>query len=275
MIEGGQPLRMLDRICERYPVVMHGVSLSIASTAHLDREYLARLKKLAERVNPVWISDHLCWTGVHGVNLHDLLPVPYTNEALDHVVDRVSRVQDILGRRLTLENVSSYVTFGQSEMTEWEFVSEVANRADCWLLFDVNNVYVSAFNHGFSADDFLNGVPRDRVVQFHVAGHSHEETHLIDTHDHPVCDEVWDFYRDAVANFQTGVDHDRARRQHSATRRARRRARPCAKHCARGTRHPKTCRRISRIGSTWGVWRASGLRRSKVAAAGHRLGRRQ
>jgi uncharacterized protein (UPF0276 family) len=121
--------------------------------------------------------------------------------ALDHVVDRVSRVQDILGRRLTLENVSSYVTFGQSEMTEWEFVSEVANRADCWLLFDVNNVYVSAFNHGFSADDFLNGVPRDRVVQFHVAGHSHEETHLIDTHDHPVCDEVWDFYRDAVANF--------------------------------------------------------------------------
>ncbi len=138
---------------------------------------------------------------MHGVNLHDLLPVPYTKEALDHVVDRVSRVQDILGRRLTLENVSSYVTFGQSEMTEWEFVSEVANRADCWLLFDVNNVYVSAFNHGFSADDFLNGMPRDRVVQFHVAGHSHEETHLIDTHDHPVCDEVWDFYRDAVANF--------------------------------------------------------------------------
>src|SRR6476660_9418039 len=124
MIEGGQPLRMLDRICERYPVVMHGVSLSIASTAPLDWEYLARLKKLAERVKPVWISDHLCWTGVHGMNLHDLLPVPYTKEALDHVVDRVSRVQDILERRLTLENVSSYVTFGQSEMTEWEFVSE-------------------------------------------------------------------------------------------------------------------------------------------------------
>jgi uncharacterized protein len=149
MIEGGQPLCMLDRICERYPAVMHGVSLSIASTAPLDREYLARLKKLAERVNPVWISDHLCWTGVHGVNLHDLLAVPYTKEALDHLVDRVSRVQDILGRRLTLENVSSYVTFGQSEMTEWEFVSEVANRADCWLLFDVNNVYVSAFNSRF------------------------------------------------------------------------------------------------------------------------------
>jgi uncharacterized protein (UPF0276 family) len=192
---------MLDRICERYPVVMHGVSLSIASTSPLDLNYRSRLKALASRVNPVWISDHLCWTGVHGVNLHDLLPVPYTREALDHVVERVTQVQDFLGRRLTLENVSSYVTFGQSEMTEWEFVSEVAKRADCWLLFDVNNVYVSAHNHGFSAEDFLNGVPRDRVVPFHVAGHSHEESHIIDTHDHPVCDEVWDLYRAAVAHF--------------------------------------------------------------------------
>jgi uncharacterized protein (UPF0276 family) len=201
MVEGGQPLRMLDQICERYPVVMHGVSLSIASTSPLDFDYLARLKALAARVNPQWISDHLCWTGVHGVNLHDLLPVPYTREALDHVVDRVSQVQDFLGRRLTLENVSSYVTFGQSEMTEWEFVTEVATRADCWLLFDVNNVYVSAYNHGFAAGDFLNGVPRDRVVQFHVAGHSHEESHIVDTHDHPVCDEVWELYRAAVAHF--------------------------------------------------------------------------
>jgi len=191
MVGGGQPLRMLDQICERYPVVMHGVLISIASTSPLDMDYLARLKALAARVNPVWMSDHLCWTGVHGVNLHDLLPIPYTQEVLDHVVERVSQVQDFLGRRLTLENVSSYV--GQSEMTEWEFVSEVANRADCRLLFDVNNVYVSAFNHGFAAGDFLNGVPRDRVVQFHVAGHSHEESHIIDTHDHPVCDEVWSF----------------------------------------------------------------------------------
>jgi len=164
-------------------------------------DYLGALKKLAERVSPKWISDHLCWTGVHGVNLHDLLPVPYTEEALDHVVDRVGQVQDFLGRRLTLENVSSYVTFGQSEMTEWDFVSEVARRADCWLLFDVNNVYVSAFNHEFSTDDFLHGVPRDRVVQFHVAGHNHEESHIIDTHDHPVCPEVWDFYRETVAHF--------------------------------------------------------------------------
>jgi uncharacterized protein (UPF0276 family) len=201
MVPGGQPLRMLDRIRERYPVVMHGVSLSIASTAPLDMGYLRALKALAERVNPKWISDHLCWTGVHGVNLHDLLPVPYTEEALGHVVERVTQVQDFLGRRLTLENVSSYVTFGQSEMSEWEFVSEVARRADCWLLFDVNNVYVSSFNHDFAVEDFLAGVPRDRIVQFHVAGHSFEEAHLIDTHDHPVCDEVWDVYRKAVAHF--------------------------------------------------------------------------
>jgi len=201
MIPGGQPMRMLDRICERYPVVMHGVSMSIASTSPLDMDYLRQLKALAARVKPVWISDHLCWTGVHGVNLHDLLPVPYTNEALLHVVDRVNQVQDFLDRPFTLENVSSYVTFGQSEMSEWDFVSEVSKRTGCWLLFDVNNVYVSAFNHEFAAEDFLNGVPKDRIVQFHVAGHSHEETHMIDTHDHPVCPEVWDLYRKAVETF--------------------------------------------------------------------------
>jgi uncharacterized protein len=201
MIEGGQPLYMLDRIRDRYPIVMHGVSLSIASTAPFDMDYLRALKGLAQRVQPKWISDHLCWTGVHGVNLHDLLPIPYTQEALDHVVDRVNYVQDFLGRRFTIENVSTYVTFAQSEMTEWEFVNELAQRTGCWLLFDVNNVYVSAFNHGFSAIDFLQGMPRDQVVQFHVAGHSHEETHIIDTHDHPVCDEVWDFYREAIRYF--------------------------------------------------------------------------
>jgi uncharacterized protein len=201
MVEGGQPLYMLDQIRERYPIVMHGVSLSIASTAPFDMDYLRALKALAKRLHPKWISDHLCWTGVHGVNLHDLLPIPYTEEALSHVVDRVNYVQDFLGRRLTIENVSTYVTFAQSEMTEWEFVSELARRTGCWLLFDVNNVYVSAFNHGFSTLDFLSGTPRDQVVQFHVAGHSHEETHIIDTHDHPVCDEVWDFYREAVSYF--------------------------------------------------------------------------
>jgi uncharacterized protein (UPF0276 family) len=201
MIPGGKPLQILDEICERYPIVMHGVSLSIASTAPLDMEYLTGLKTLADRVNPKWISDHLCWTGVHGVNLHDLLPIPYTQEALDHVVERVSRVQDFLGRRLTLENVSSYVTFAESEMSEWDFVSEVARRADCWLLFDVNNIYVSACNHGFSTRDFLYGVPRDRIIQFHLAGHSHEGDHIVDTHDHPVCDDVWNFYRETVSHF--------------------------------------------------------------------------
>jgi len=201
MVPGGKPLHILDRICERYPIVMHGVSLSIASTAPLDFDYLTELKRLADRVDPKWISDHLCWTGVHGVNLHDLLPIPYTAEALDHVVERVRRVQDFLGRRLTLENVSSYVTFAESEMSEWDFVREVAERADCWLLFDVNNVYVSSYNHGFPVSDFLHGVPGHRVVQFHLAGHSHEGEHIVDTHDHPVCGEVWDFYREAVSHF--------------------------------------------------------------------------
>lgn len=203
MVPGGQPLRMLDRVRERYPVVMHGVSLSIASTGALNTDYLHDLKSLAERVEPKWISDHLCWTGVHGINLHDLLPIPYTQEALDHVVSRVSQVQDFLGRPLTLENVSTYVSFGCSEMPEWEFISELTKRTGCWLLFDVNNVYVSAFNHGYDPKDFIDGIPQDRVVQFHVAGHSHMETHIIDTHDAPVCDDVWDLYRHALKRFGT------------------------------------------------------------------------
>ncbi|MGH1349207.1 MAG: MNIO family bufferin maturase [Methyloligellaceae bacterium] len=201
MIDGGQPLHILDQIAERYPLVMHGVSLSIASTAPMNMDYLERLKVLAERVKPKWISDHLCWTGVHGVNLHDLLPIPYTKEALDHVVDRVKQVQDFLGRRLTLENVSTYVSFKESEMTEWEFIAELTERADCWVLFDINNVYVSSFNHGYDPMKFLNGIPEDRVVQFHVAGHDNMGTYIIDTHDHPVCDDVWKLYRHALKRF--------------------------------------------------------------------------
>ena len=201
MVAGGRPLANLDRVRERFPLVMHGVSMSIASTAPLDMDYLAALKRLAERVEPQWISDHLCWTGVHGINLHDLLPFPYTEEALDHVVERVCRVQDFLGRRLTLENVSTYVSFASSQMPEWEFISELARRADCWLLLDINNVYVSAFNHGFNAHDFLNGIPVDRVVQFHLAGHSHETTYIIDTHDHAVPDDVWSLYAAALRRF--------------------------------------------------------------------------
>ena len=201
MVPGGQPLRILDRIRERFPVVMHGVSLSIASTAPFDEDYLHDLKALAERVEPKWISDHLCWTGVHGVNLHDLLPIPYTREALDHVCARVNRVQDFLGRALTLENVSTYVSFGQSQMMEWEFITELTRRTGCWLLFDVNNVYVSAFNHGYDARAFIEGIPADRVVQFHLAGHSDMETHIIDTHDAPVIPEVWDLYAYALRRF--------------------------------------------------------------------------
>jgi uncharacterized protein len=201
MIPGGNPLRMLDRIVERYPVVMHGVSLSIASTAPMDMGYLSDLKALAKRTNPKWISDHLCWTGVHGVNLHDLLPVPYTEEALNHVSSRISQVQDYLGRRIAIENVSSYVEFNHSEMDEWEFVGELARRADCWLLLDVNNVFVSGFNHDFSTTSFIDSIPADRVVQFHLAGHSEADTHFIDTHDEPVKQEVWDLYEHALKRF--------------------------------------------------------------------------
>lgn len=201
LVPGGQPLKMLDRICERYPVVMHGVSLSIASTAEPNYDYLSQLKALAHRVEPKWVSDHLCWTGVHGVNLHDLLPIPYTQESLDHVVSRVDLVQDYLGRAICLENVSTYVQFEDSEMTEWEFLSELTRRTGCWLLFDVNNVYVSAFNHGYDPKKFLEGIPEDRVIQFHLAGHSDADTHLIDTHDHPVCDAVFDLYRHALKRF--------------------------------------------------------------------------
>ncbi len=201
MIPGGQPLAMLDQIGERYPVVMHGVSLSIASTAPFDESYLDGLNALAKRVNPKWISDHLCWTGVHGVNLHDLLPFPYTQEALEHVVSRVHYVQERIGRPLCLENVSTYVQFGQSEMREWEFISELTRRTGCWLLFDVNNVFVSAFNHGYDAREFLNGIPADRVIQFHLAGHSDMENYIVDTHDHPVREEVWDLYEAALQRF--------------------------------------------------------------------------
>lgn len=201
MVPGGQPLRMLEAVAERYPVVMHGVSLSIASTAPFDPVYLKGLKDLAERVKPCWVSDHLCWTGVHGVNLHDLLPVPYTEEALAHVVSRISQVQDYLGQRIVIENVSSYVEYQCSEMSEWDFVAEIARRADCWLLLDVNNVFVSGTNHAFDTQNFLEAIPPERVVQFHLAGHSEGKSCLIDTHDQPVCSEVWSLYAKALKRF--------------------------------------------------------------------------
>lgn len=201
MIPGGRPLAILERIRADYPIVMHGVSMSLASSDPLDYAYLRELKSLAERIEPAWISDHLAWTGVHGANLHDLLPIPYTREALDHVVDRIRRVQDFLGRRLLVENASTYATFQDSEMEEWEFVTEMAERADCLLLLDVNNIFVSGFNHGFDAESFIESIPVARVAQLHLAGHSSYETHKIDTHDQPVCEEVWRLYERTRLRF--------------------------------------------------------------------------
>ena len=198
LVPGGRPLNYLMRIRERYPLVMHGVSLSIGSSAPLDREYLRQLKALAGRVQPAWISDHLCWTGVAGRNTHDLLPLPYTEEALAHVAERVRTVQDFLGRRILLENVSSYVAFRDSRLTEWQFLAEVATRADCLILLDVNNIYVSSVNHEFAPLDYLHAVPAERVQQIHLAGHQNHGDYLIDTHDQPVPDPVWELYAAAV-----------------------------------------------------------------------------
>jgi uncharacterized protein (UPF0276 family) len=201
LVPGGRPLNNLMRIREHYHMVMHGVSMSIGSTAPLDRDYLAQVKALAARVEPAWISDHLCWTGVHGKNMHDLLPMPYTEEALAHIVSRVRAVQDILGRRILLENVSSYVSFRDSRLTEWEFLKAVAEEADCLILLDVNNIYVSSVNHEFDPYAYLNAIPVERVQQMHLAGHQNHGDYLIDTHDHPVPEPVWKLYAAAVRRF--------------------------------------------------------------------------
>ena len=198
----GRPRHVLDQIAERYPIVMHGVSLSIGSTEPLDFEYLRKLKTLAAATRAVWVSDHICWTGVAGVNTHDLLPLPYNEPTLKHVAERVRIVQDVLERPLVLENPSSYVTFAASTMSEWEFVARLADETDCGLLLDVNNVFVSAFNHDFDPVDFLKGLPHERVVQMHLAGHTDCGTHRIDTHDGPVIDPVWELYR--LAHELTG-----------------------------------------------------------------------
>jgi uncharacterized protein len=201
LVPGGKPLDYLMRIRERYPMVLHGVSMSIGSTQPLDRNYLAQLKALAARIQPAWISDHLCWTGIAGRNMHDLLPLPYTEEALANVVERVRTVQDVLGRRILLENVSSYVTYRDSQLREWEFLREIAQRADCLLLLDVNNIYVSSVNHEFDPLEYLQAIPVDRVQQIHLAGHENHGDYLIDTHDHPVPDPVWELYDAAVRRF--------------------------------------------------------------------------
>ncbi len=198
---GGLARSILERVRERYPVVLHGVSLSIGSTDPLDEGYLDGLGALAREVEPAWVSDHLCWTGVGGRNAHDLLPLPFTEETLRHVVSRVKRVQERLKRRIALENVSSYVSWNLSEMPEAEFLARVAGEADCGILLDVNNVYVSAVNHGFDPGAYLRAIPAERVWQLHLAGHSRHGPLLLDTHDHPVPAPVWDLYEEALSLF--------------------------------------------------------------------------
>ncbi|MGB5261616.1 MAG: DUF692 domain-containing protein [Gammaproteobacteria bacterium] len=201
MVAGGKPKHYLHRIREYYPMVMHGVSMSIGSTDPLDMNYLKKLKVLANELQPEWISDHLCFTSYGAVNSHDLLPLPYNAEALRHVVERVGQVQDFLGRRILLENVSSYLTYTTSEMAEWEFLADIATTADCDILLDINNIYVSARNHGFSAHQYLQGIPASHVRQFHLAGHTDCGDYLIDTHDHAVVDPVWKLYVEALKLF--------------------------------------------------------------------------
>jgi uncharacterized protein (UPF0276 family) len=201
----GRPLDFVDRIAEKYPVAMHGVSMSIGSTDPIDRGYLTELKALRDRVRARWVSDHLCFTGVAGKNTHDLLPVPYTEEALKHLVSRVREVQDFLEAPLALENPSSYLEHSSSTMKEWEFIAALAKEADCALLLDVNNVYVSAYNHGFDPKDYFAAVPWERVVQLHVAGHTNHGTHIVDTHIGPVIDPVWELLAEATKKTDASI----------------------------------------------------------------------
>ncbi|MEE9452731.1 MAG: DUF692 domain-containing protein [Gammaproteobacteria bacterium] len=199
--EGGRPLYYLDEIRAHYSMVMHGVSLSVGGTDPIDMVYLRQLKQLAARIEPAWISDHLCWIGISGQNSHDLLPLPYTQEALEHVVSRVQQIQEFLQQRILLENPSSYLNFQQADYKEWDFLAAVAEQADCLILLDINNIYVSAQNHDFNPHDYLNAMPVARVQQFHLAGHKDYGTHVIDTHGELIIDPVWDLYMAAVQRF--------------------------------------------------------------------------
>jgi uncharacterized protein (UPF0276 family) len=201
LVPGGKPLYYLNQIAERYPLVMHGVSLSIGSKDPLDFDYLQQVKRLAKDIKSVWISDHLCWTGVHSKNSHDLLPLPYTEETINHVAQRIRQVQDCLEQTILIENVSSYLTYQQSQCTEWEFLTAIVQKANCSILLDVNNIYVSSVNHEFDPLDYLYGIPKHSVVQIHLAGHSNMGDYIIDTHDHPIINPVWDLYSAACAHF--------------------------------------------------------------------------
>jgi uncharacterized protein len=201
MVEGGRPLQVLEGVRSRYPIVMHGVSLSIGSVDPLNLKYLKQLAAIARRVEPAWVSDHLCWTSVGGRNVHDLLPLPYTEEAVHHVAGRIRQVQEILERTILIENVSSYLEFTSSCLSEIEFLSAVADEADCAILLDINNIFVNAFNHCFDPVRYIDLVPAERVVQFHLAGHSDHGAFLLDTHDHPIRPEVWNLYEHALGRF--------------------------------------------------------------------------
>lgn len=201
LVPGGKPLYFLDQICERYPVVMHGVSMSLGSHDPLDMNYLKQVKALEKRTNAKWISDHMCFTGVDGINAHDLLPLPYTDEAIKHVSNKIQQAQDFLGRQILVENASTYVTYKQSAMTEWDFTRAVAEESDSLILLDINNIYVSGYNHGFDPLEYLDGIPADRIQQHHLAGHSQYDGYIIDTHDHDVVEGVWDLYAEAVKRY--------------------------------------------------------------------------
>lgn len=200
MVDGGRPLRVLEQVRARLPVILHGVSMSIGSAHGLDGDHLVRLKALANRIEPLWVSDHLCWTRTSAHNSHDLLPLPLTRAALDIVRVNIDRAQETLGRAMLLENPSSYLTFPEDEMTEWEFLTEISRRTGCYLLLDINNIYVSACNHGFDLLAYLAGIPADRVRQIHLAGHMPGDI-VIDTHDRPVCNAVWDLYGSAIGKL--------------------------------------------------------------------------
>ena len=202
MIEGGRQMRILEAVRAKLPVIIHGVSMSIGSARGLDEDYLAKLKQLEQRIDPLWVSDHLCWTRSSAHNSHDLLPMPLTQEALAAVCANIDHAQNVLGRAMLFENPSSYLTFPEDEMSEWEFLAEMTRRTGCYLLLDVNNIYVSARNHGFSEDDYLAGLPLERVRQIHLAGHdpaTPERQVIIDTHDREVSDGVWALYEKAIA----------------------------------------------------------------------------
>lgn len=211
LVPGGKPLYYLDKIRADYPMVMHGVSMSIGSCDPIDWDYLKQVKALAQRIQPQWISDHLCWTGVIHKNLHDLLPLPYTEEAIVHVADRIQQVQDFLGRQILIENVSSYVCYQDSLMSEWEFVNAILQRADCKMLLDVNNIYVSGINHEFNPIDYIVAIPSDRISQIHLAGHSDMGDYMIDTHDNEIIEAVWDLYSETIRHhgvISTMIERD-------------------------------------------------------------------